>query len=110
MKKVLSALFAAAILFVSAPQADAAYQYMGTENGFKYLLDDATITQLSRFKVEFTICADRGGDVYSERIYLHKVNGRWVYQGDDGVDRPITNCNWARCSTMWLINYGYIDP
>ena len=110
MKKLFAMLFAAVVLMVSAPQADAAYHYMGEDgyHGQKVLLDDSVIQQLSYYKIIVHICFAKGGDSRTSEVYFHRTNGTWyfTYKGDT-VDWPVSGCGWARNVKNWLINNGY---
>jgi hypothetical protein len=109
MKKMFGVLLVALSLFVGVPQADAALHHMGNgSDGTKYYLDDVGISPLSGRKVEYSLHIHAPHGNFIERVYIHKVDGMWMYQAEDGLDRLCRGTDWARNSLQWLFHNGYL--
>jgi hypothetical protein len=109
MKKMLGVLLVALSLFIYAPQGEAALHHMGSDSyGTKYYLDDVGISPLSRTKVEYSLHIHAQHGNFIERVYIHKVDGMWMYRAEDGLDRLCRGTDWARNSLQWLFHNGYL--
>jgi len=109
MKKMLGILLVALSLFVGVPQSEAALHNMANDSdGTRYYLDDASVVPLSKRKVEYNLHIYAPEGTFIEHIYIHKVDGMWLYQANDGLDRPTVGTDWARNSVQWLFHNGYL--
>ena len=109
MKKLFAMLFAAVVLMVSAPQADATHHYLMTDNrGVEYYVDDDTMSGVGTNVVSTNIHG-KWPDGSRGHIFIkfYHIGNDWLYKTPNG-QYYVTYNNFSAYCRDWLVKNGYI--